>query len=325
LKRILFFTVFVILFFQSAFEHAAAQGFVIDTTAFYSINDSIGPDAFIYEFANDEGIADENNIDEKQDVHYQPADLIFIPSDVANAERWDTLYIRTGKADFSKFDTPRAILLNDPANGSFCFPFKGKLLSPYGPRGRHFHAGLDIKLESGDTVRSAFSGKVRIARVMSGYGKMVVVRHANGLETVYGHLSKILVNINQDVTAGEVIGLGGRTGRATTTHLHFETRITGEHFNPLKIIDCENFCLIRDTLLVDRDLFSRKSIGPSKTSSSQIIASASGASAHYHTIRSGDTLYALALRYNTTVKKICKLNGITENKKLKIGARLRIS
>jgi len=134
--------------------------------------------------------------------------------------------------------------------GDFYFPFRGKLLSPYGPRHNRMHAGLDIKLQKGDTVKSAFNGVVRLSRKFHGYGLMVVVSHPNGLETLYGHLSHILVDDGQVVASGEAIGLGGRTGRATTTHLHFETRVLGEHFNPLKIIDFDTYSLKADKLMV---------------------------------------------------------------------------
>lgn len=301
-----------------------SQGFVIDTIGFFQEMESdtasvkVGPSLFDYNFTNESDLDDEDN-----KTGYTPGDVIFIPSDVLSANKWDTLYIRTTRVDLSKMNEPKVVVLNSPEEGRFCFPFRGKLLSPYGPRGRSFHAGMDIKLETGDTVQAAFSGKVRIARVMSGYGKMVVIRHNNGLETVYGHLSKILVDVNQDVKVGEPIGLGGRTGRATTSHLHFETRYLGEHFNPAKIIDFNDFCVQKDTVIIDKDFFSKKSKIASSGSDSGIISEDS-ATKKYHTIKSGDTLYAISLKYKTTVSKICKLNGITPKKKLSIGNRLRV-
>jgi len=304
--------IFAIVFSFQSFS----QVFVIDTTSFLYSEDtlSIGPYDFDYEQPFEE-IGTESD--------FIPGDIIFVPSDVRFNSRWDTLYIRTGRVDFSKLEDTTIIQLNNPAQDKFCFPFKGKLLSKYGQRGRRFHAGMDIKLELGDTVRNAFDGKVRIARVMSGYGKMVVVRHSNGLETVYGHLSKILVDINQEVRAGEPLGLGGRTGRATTTHLHFETRFLGEHFNPARFIDFENFCLNQDKLVIDKN-FMGKSPDPGSITKHTSSNSENSVSAKYHTIQSGDTLYAMALRYKTTVPKICKLNGISESKKLKIGTRLKV-
>lgn len=308
-----------------------AQGFVIDTTDFFYPDDTtkIGVGVFDYDVSYESEILEDENMEMEPEKDYIPEDIIFVPSAVVNSNRWDTLYIRTGRTDLSSLAEPKVIHLNDPYDGKFCFPFKGKLISPYGPRGRRFHAGMDIKLETGDTIRSAFSGKVRIARVMSGYGKLIVIRHNNGLETVYGHLSKMLVRVNQEVRAGDVIGLGGRTGRASTSHLHFETRYLGEHFNPNRIIDFEKFCLVKDTLIVDKDFFSKKKSAAATAATGekgegQPAGQEQAVTAKYHTIKPGDTLYAISLRYKTTVNKICKLNGITPKKKLVVGKRLRV-
>jgi murein DD-endopeptidase MepM/ murein hydrolase activator NlpD len=329
---------FLLLFLLLATSNTGyGQGFVIDTTDFFQFEDTlgIGPAMFDYDQVFEDEIIEleENAIgggdaEDEQENNFVPADIIFVPADVKNNGRWDTLYIRTSRTDFSKLEEPKHILLNNPAEGKFCFPFKGKLISPYGPRGRRFHAGTDIKLEAGDTIKSAFTGKVRIARIMSGYGKLIVIRHNNGLETVYGHLSKMLVKVNQEIKAGDPIGLGGRTGRATTTHLHFETRYLGEHFNPNRIIDFDNFCLKQDTLIIDKDFFGKKSVSVASTAKSvsetDKPAAAKSTSSKYHTVKSGDTLSAMAVRYKTTVSKICKLNGFTSGKKLKIGMRVRV-
>jgi murein DD-endopeptidase MepM/ murein hydrolase activator NlpD len=117
---------------------------------------------------------------------------------------------------------------------NFTMPTDSKqVTSVYGQRWGRLHAGLDIKVYIGDTIRAAFDGKVRIVKYDArGYGKFVVIRHPNGLETYYGHLSKQLVKENQDVKSGEPIGLGGNTGRSTGSHLHFETRLCGISINP---------------------------------------------------------------------------------------------
>lgn len=332
-KRIVLFT-FTVVCMACLPQFVSGQGFVIDTTEFFLSTDTVGSGPFHYQYNNlyedeitEEEVAEIENVELDSLETYLPPESIFVPTDIVSNARWDTLYIRTTRTDFSKLEEPRIIVLKNPEEIDFCFPFKGKLISPYGPRGRRFHAGADIKLETGDTVHVAFSGKVRIARVMSGYGKMVVVRHDNGLETVYAHLSKILVDVNQELKAGEVIGLGGRTGRATTSHLHFETRYMGEHFNPNRILNFDNFCLAADSLIIDKDFFSRKKSTPKPAASEPGQAGGetqSQVTKKYHTIRSGDTLYGISLRYKTTVAKICKLNGISENKKLQIGARLRV-
>lgn len=120
----------------------------------------------------------------------------------------------------------------------YAMPVPGYMTSPYGyrPRFRRMHKGVDLKLQIGDTVRAAFSGKVRLTKYeRRGYGYYVIVRHHNGLETVYGHLSKFLVKPNQDVKVGDPIALGGNTGRSTGPHLHFETRYMGYAINPSAI------------------------------------------------------------------------------------------
>ncbi len=264
--------------------------------------------------AIDESESDEPELDENAGK-----EMLFVPSSVMYNNKWDTLNIRIGRTDWSKIPDTTLLVYNDISENNFVFPFKGKLISRYGRRDGRFHAGMDIKLNRGDTVVSAFDGKVRIARTISGYGKLIVVRHDNGLETVYGHLSHYLVKVNDIVKAGEPIGLGGRTGRASTDHLHFETRILGEHFDPSKIIDFDSFCLKSNCLAMDKD-----NLGFGTKESPIVAASGNSDNSRYVKIKSGDTLYALALKHKTTVDRICKLNGISRKKVLKIGSRLRI-
>lgn len=131
-------------------------------------------------------------------------------------------------------------------------PTSNKVISRFGKRGSRFHSGTDIKICSRDTIVAAFDGKVRLSRSYHGYGYMVTLRHFNGLETVYGHLSKILVKEDQWITAGTPIALGGRTGRATTDHLHFETRILGVPINSEEYIDFSNRKLKANVLYFDK-------------------------------------------------------------------------
>jgi metalloendopeptidase len=113
----------------------------------------------------------------------------------------------------------------------YAFPLPGaKVISPYGTR--RGHSGADLKTCAGDTIRAAFSGVVRMSKPYAAYGNVVVIRHLNGLETIYSHNVKNLVQSGDRVLAGQPVALTGRTGRATTEHLHFETRINGQHFNP---------------------------------------------------------------------------------------------
>ncbi len=291
-----------------------AQAFVLDTSSFFNGSDSLLLNSDFH------AVEDEMLNDELEEL---PAGemRVLSPMEIDFNNKWDTLYIRTVKVNFNEMKDTVKLVLNNPAETPFHFPFKGKLISKYGWRSGRFHAGMDIKLNQGDTVVNAFDGKVRIARVMSGYGKMVVVRHNNGLETVYSHLSKILVKNNQLLKAGEPVGLGGRTGRATTTHLHFETRYLGEHFNPDRILDFENHTLIKDTLAIHKEFWLN---GKSGSLASAYDQGAPG-DAKYHTIKQGDTLSAIARKYRTSVKRICQLNGIKENKILRVGSRIRVA
>ncbi|MBK7174580.1 MAG: peptidoglycan DD-metalloendopeptidase family protein [Bacteroidales bacterium] len=261
-----------------------------------------------------------------------PAEMNFSPLNTFYSS-WDTLYVRRYSDPLPSVTDSILLPLIPDGTGNFVFPSNGQLLSPFGYRGRRVHAGVDLKLNLHDTVVSAFDGVVRMARYYAGYGNCVVIRHYNGLETLYGHLSRIKVKVNQVVQAGDLIGLGGSTGRASCNHLHFETRFRGQAFNPKQLIDFEHFSLLQDTLVITAHTFGRTRDylpGLNKTTETDIDKTVSGkskstkGSKKYHTIRSGDTLYAISRKYGTSVKQICALNGIKSTKVLKLGTKLRI-
>ena len=131
----------------------------------------------------------------------------------------------------------------------FCYPYPGKQISGFGYRGRSMHTGVDIKAVPNDTIRAAFSGVVRMSKPYSGYGNIIVIRHYNGMETAYAHNSRNLVTVNDVVKAGDPIALAGRTGRATTEHLHFEFRVANQALNPSLLLDTEN-CTLSDMLTI---------------------------------------------------------------------------
>ena len=194
-----------------------------------------------------------------------------------------------------------------------------KIASPFGPRWRRMHNGLDLKVNIGDTIVAAFDGKVRIVKYeRRGYGKYVVIRHDNGLETVYGHLSKQLVEENQLVKAGEVIGLGGNTGRSTGSHLHFETRFLGIAINPIYMFDFPKQDIVADTYTF------RRTQGSSKRAGSHDTQVADG-TIRYHKVKSGDTLSRIAKLRGVSVSTLCKLNRIKPTTTLRIGQVLRCS
>ena len=193
-----------------------------------------------------------------------------------------------------------------------------RITSPFGPRWRRMHNGLDLKVNIGDTIVAAFDGKVRIVKYeRRGYGKYVVIRHDNGLETVYGHLSKQLVEENQLVKAGEVIGLGGNTGRSTGSHLHFETRFLGIAINPIYMFDFPKQDFVADTYTF------RRTQG-SKRAGSHDTQVADG-TIRYHKVKSGDTLSRIAKLRGVSVSTLCKLNRIKPTTTLRIGQVLRCS
>jgi LysM repeat protein len=189
------------------------------------------------------------------------------------------------------------------------------------------HTGTDIRLNSGDTVRCAFDGRVRLARKFNGYGNLVLVRHNNGLETIYAHLKAIKVKVNDTIKAGDLIGLGGRTGRATCNHLHFETRLFGEPFDSNKYIDYNTFALQSDKIYYKNKQFvtDLNDLRDKPAPENKLLLASGGKGASKHVIRRGDTLSVIARKYNTTVKRLCVTNKITASKTLKVGSVLRIN
>ena len=191
---------------------------------------------------------------------------------------------------------------------SFVAPFIGPKTSDFGARRYRHHYGVDIKVYVGDPISSAFEGVVRVAHYDGDYGKVVVVRHPNGLETLYAHLSELKVREGDWLDAGDIVGLGGNTGRSTGSHLHFEVRYKGEPINPNDIINWQTGELLSNNLLLNKQHFAYlKEIRKTK----------------YYTIRSGDTLSGIARKQGTTVSTLCKLNGIRSNTTLRVGHTLR--
>ena len=226
----------------------------------------------------------------------------------------------------------------------FCMPTTSKVItSNFGRRWGRMHKGIDVKVYIGDTIRSAFSGKVRIVKYeANGYGNYVVIRHYNGLETIYGHMSKHLVKENQIVKAGEPIGLGGNTGRSTGSHLHFETRLCGVALNPALMFDFRNQDVTGDTYMFHRDTYENESVLANKTrgksagddeavaeetssSKSRKQSSASSSDIRYHKVKRGETLSSIAKKRGTTIDKLCKLNHISKRMRIRPGQILRYS
>lgn len=226
----------------------------------------------------------------------------------------------------------------------FCMPTTSRVLtSNFGARWGRQHKGLDIKVYIGDTIRAAFSGKVRVVRYEGrGYGKYVVIRHYNGLETIYGHMSKQLVEEDQEVRAGDPIGLGGNTGRSTGSHLHFETRLCGVALNPALMFDFKNQDVVDDYYVFHRNSYEReglvatrlRGVGGSETAgksrndedvelTTAAPAASFAANVRYHKVVKGETLASIARKRGTTVDALCKLNHIGKTVRLMPGQILK--
>lgn len=248
------------------------------------------------------------------------------------------------------------IHLTDKGKGrKFCFPTPehAKMSSHFGARRRRWHYGVDLAMPTGEPIYAAFDGIVRISKWNKSYGNLIVMRHFNGLETYYAHLSQRDVEPGDTIRAGQVIGLCGNTGRSYGSHLHFEIRYMGKAMNPEYVIDCGEHKLLCDELTLTPAYFSKRGsshsspspgdiarinadAGTAANNGSTIAASqrrdpskptpkpSQTSQAKYYKVRSGDTLSKIAARNGTTVKKLCKLNGIKETTVLQIGKRLRV-
>ncbi|HOI26257.1 MAG TPA: M23 family metallopeptidase [Paludibacteraceae bacterium] len=244
-------------------------------------------------------------IEATQDEEYED-----IPSDSLYGE-WDNETLNPYKVKITEIKDSFLVDCSE-----YVHPIDNIVTSEYGQRWGRFHAGIDMRIKVGDSVRSAFSGKVRIARTGSrrrGYGYYVVIRHENGLETLYGHLSKILVQPDQDVKAGEIIALGGNTGRSTGPHLHFETRYLGNPINPRNFIDFDNYVIKYDNYTI------------TKAESFKEFKEFVNSPTRYYRVRQGDNLGYIAKKHRTTVSRLCKLNKLKATSVIKAGKKLRVS
>ncbi len=255
--------------------------------------------------------------------------LAFPSSDLYSS--WDTTTIHPYSFAASFKQDSAIIRLTEPTDCGFVLPFKGNLTSVFGWRKRRPHYGTDINLETGDTVVAAFDGMVRIAKLNRSYGNVVIIRHANGLETVYAHLSKINVEAGQMIEAGQNIGLGGNTGHSFGSHLHFEIRYLGQAMDTEDFIDYargtlkKNECMITksdvETKYDLRALHSRQKRDLNYARSSGGKATGKG---KVYTVRKGDTLGRIAQKNHTTISSICKKNGIRQGKVLRLGQKLKV-
>lgn len=202
----------------------------------------------------------------------------------------------------------------------FSLPATGKVISRFGPRSGRMHTGTDIKMEKGDTIYAAYNGKVTMAKYYHGYGNLVVLDHGNQLETYYSHLLKCLVKPDKWVKIGEPVGLAGSTGRATTTHLHFEIRENQKPYDTELVFDFENGKTREEIAAINNLAAHHKEIKESK----QTVQSEDQSFGQKYIVRSGDSLYKIARRTRTTISSLCRTNNLTEASILQIGQVLHL-
>ncbi|MDR2844102.1 MAG: peptidoglycan DD-metalloendopeptidase family protein [Candidatus Symbiothrix sp.] len=238
------------------------------------------------------------------------------PSNEIYADQWNTEYLKA----YSDMQVPDSVDLDI---SEFVMPVikSTQVNSNYGLRRNRFHYGTDLKIQTGDTIVAAFNGKVRVKKYQrGGYGYYLVLRHFNGLETVYGHLSGFLVYQDQYVQAGQPIALGGNTGRSTGPHLHFEFRFMGQSINPGEIIDFQEM-----TLKDDQYRFVKAKSSKSYSASSNSYTAGGSQKMQYHRIKTGETLGMIARKHGVPLSELCRLNNLKPTSTIHAGRSIRIS
>lgn len=227
-------------------------------------------------------------------------------------QRWDNYNIFHYDESIAANDTSVTLVLSDSiSNCTYHHPLDTTIVTSYfGFRNGRNHHGIDFDLQVWDPVMASFDGMVRLARYHEGYGRVVIIRHYNGLETLYAHLHRFKVKVGDVVEAGQVIGLGGSSGQSSGSHLHYEMRFKGKPLNPKHIVDLKKDQLYNDTLILKRSGYTYTAIPKGQK---------------FHTIQRGDFMYKIAKRYGMTVNQLCDLNGCSRNKRLIVGRKLRIS
>ena len=246
-------------------------------------------------------------------------------------EHWDETTTNPYGIEQANLPSQWSIWLVDSLDQYHC-PFQGSVYyrGKFGVRRGRRHQGVDLPLKTGDPIYAAFTGKVRMSKYLGAFGNLVVIRHENGLETFYAHLSKRSVEVGDWVNAGDVIGLGGSTGRSTGPHLHFETRYNGFAFDPQWLIDFEKGLLRHRLFVLKKKYFNIYSNyeqdfeDEMKNEEDDKKEDAEREAMRWYTIKSGDTLGRIAINNGTTVNAICRLNGIKPTTTLKIGRKIRV-
>ena len=262
------------------------------------------------------------------------------------SEYWDTEEINSyRKFPLDSLPYRTVICLVDSVSGWTC-PNQAKVYSKFGYRRGRNHSGVDLPYPKGTPAKAAFDGKVRFAAYTRGYGNLVVIRHENGLETYYGHLSRLDVKAGDWVRSGDVVGLGGSTGRSTGSHLHFETRYKGFAFDPQWIADFESGKLRKTVFVLRRSYLSSSSHYVPESIEEEVEINATDeairaeeeriaaeekriaeerAAMRWHTVKNGETVSAIAAKEKTSLARIKELNPGMNINKIRIGQKIRIN
>lgn len=258
-------------------------------------------------------------------------ELFQIPSYHIYNKLWDTIHIRSAQLEIPFYQNSLKIRLVENNNNPFAFPCTGTLLLDYGLINKVFHAGVDFSVVNGAPIVSCFDGVVRLAKYYGDYGKVIVIRHYNGLETVFAHLSDVLVIPGQIIKAGDLIGTCGKSGNTPEPILHFEIRLFNELINPNKVIDfinrrpVDNLIEIRPEDCLFVSVIAQDSICQNPVVLDQPIPERQIDPAVYHVVKNGDTLFKIARIYNTTPEAIIKLNKLKgDGSNLQLDQKLRV-
>lgn len=236
---------------------------------------------------------------------------------------WSTTDVNPYQANLADLPDSLVLQLYDEAKAEgWSAPLDTSIVnSHFGLRRWRYHNGIDLDLERGDLVRATFDGVVRISRYnRRGFGHYIVVRHANGLETLYAHLSERFVSPGMYVKAGQLIGTGGSTGRSTGPHLHFEVRYNGIPINPAELFDFKNNTLKAQTFVWDTK--SLKRTGRSSSYRTKAVVKKDASGSRVYQVRSGDSLWTISRRHGVSISQLCALNGISRSTTLRIGQKL---
>lgn len=263
---------------------------------------------------------------EKDTLKAQHLELISTPD--IKSKNWNTSVYNPYKK--TKLQYPFKLSFKDSTYASPMHIDK-VITSRYGWRRGRAHKGIDIDLVTGDSLFAMFDGVVRFAKYNTGHGKMVIVRHYNGLETVYAHLSKYGVKANDTVVKGQYLGKGGATGNARGSHLHLEVNYKGVSIHPeyLFAFDDTNAIIANDIWVTQRwtqaiihNSRRKSKIEPLLTKEDALASLIKKRS--IYVVKPGDTLSHISVKTNMSISALCKTNAIRRNSVIRVGQKLII-